>query len=120
MQKHIIYKWADIWAEIKNYSTRKLLLGNGASIAVCDNFAYGSLYEEADKAGKIGESLKRIFDDFETTDFEYILRLLWVTKKINKLLGVENDDTSRLYIELQRTLIKTITNIHPNHEDIKR
>ena len=115
MKNYRIHKWE----EIQNGFTHKLLLGNGASRAVWGNFKYSSLYEEAVKAGRIDTSLAKLFTDFDTTDFEYILRLLSRTKRVNKILNIRDGDTPKLYQKLKKTLIDTVRDVHPKHEQIQ-
>ncbi len=115
MKKHKIRKWKEIKDDFKD----KLLLGNGASIAVWDGFNYSSLYEEARKADRIGNRLDNLFKDFETTDFEHVLRLLSETKRVNELLGIDEGDTSELYGIVKETLRQTISDIHPAYEDVE-
>ncbi len=107
------------WKDIEHRYTHKLLLGNGASIAVCETFRYHSLYEEARSSGRIHTKLHSLFKEFNTTDFEHILRLLLITKRINGLVGIRDNHTSRLYRSLRDALIGTIIGIHPKHEDVK-
>jgi hypothetical protein len=113
--KYRIYQWEDIQDIFK----QKLLLGNGASRAVWESFKYPSLYEEAKKAGRIDLSLTKLFSDFGTSDFEYILRLLSQTKRVNKTLHIQDGNTPRLYRKLKKTLIDTVRDIHPTHEQVK-
>lgn len=115
MKKYRIYEWEDI----KDNFTHKLLLGNGASGAVWKGFKYPSLYEKAKKAGRIDPSLTNLFSDFGTTDFEYTLRLLSQAKRVNQILHIKDKDTSRLYRKLKKTLIDTIRDVHPKHEQVK-
>ncbi len=115
MKRYRIYKWE----EIQDIFTHKLLLGNGASRAVWGSFKYRSLYEEAKEAGRIDPSLTRLFSSFGTNDFEYILKLLSQTKRANRILRIRDVDTARLYKKLQKTLIDTIRDIHPKHEQVK-
>lgn len=107
------------WRELKDDFTDKLLLGNGASIAVCESFKYKSLYEEACKSGVLDRKSRALFKHFKTTDFEYVLRLLSQTNKINTLLDIKEDYTFEFYKALRDTLIKTITDIHPAYEDVE-
>jgi len=115
MNRHQIHKWEDI----KNHFKHKLLLGNGASRAVWEDFKYPSLYEEAKRAKRIDSSLERLFADFGTTDFEYILRLLAQAKRVNEILGIKDENISRLHLKLKKTLIDTVGDIHPKHEQVK-
>jgi len=115
MRKYRIQKWEGI----KGGFTHKLLLGNGASRAVWDGLKYPSLYQAADETGRIDNHLKELFSDFGTNDFELILRLLSQTNRINKKLHIKDDKTEFLYIKLRQTLIDTIRDKHPKHEQVK-
>jgi len=115
MSRYRIYEWEEIKGNFKH----KLLLGNGASRAVWEGFKYSSLYEEAKTAGRIDLSLTGLFSDFGTNDFEYVLRLLSQTKRVNKILRIQDGNTPRLYRKLKKTLIDTVRDIHPRHEQVK-
>jgi len=108
------------WGAIEKHFKHKLLLGNGASRAVWGNFKYSSLYDEAKKAGRIDSTLTNLFLDFKTTDFEYILRRLSQARRVNEILGIEDKKTAGLYRELKKTLINTIKDVHPKHEQVKK
>jgi uncharacterized protein affecting Mg2+/Co2+ transport len=72
MKKYVIHEWN----KIEKHFSHRLVLGNGASIAVWDGFDYYSLYNLAEEAGRLEGGLKELFADFKTNDFEYILKLL--------------------------------------------
>lgn len=110
-----IHKWEDI----QNKFTNKLLLGNGASRAVWDKFKYSSLYKEAQKAGRLDANLVQLFADFKTRDFEYILRLLSQTSKVNGIINIKEKKSLLLYQNLQEALIETIRSIHPEAEQVR-
>jgi hypothetical protein len=116
MKKYTIHKWQ----HISDRFTEKLLLGNGASRAVWDGFKYSSLFELATEANRISGRLRRLFSDCNTTDFEYILRLLSQTKRVNRVLHIDENFTAILYKTLKRALIDTIRDIHPKHEQINK
>ena len=56
------------WKEIKEDFKEKLVLGNGASIAVWDGFKYDSLYDEAADSGIFSPKLKKLFQEFKTRE----------------------------------------------------
>jgi hypothetical protein len=114
IKKHI-YEWLEIERDFKH----KLLLGNGASIAICKRFDYGSIYDAARNNGLIDDTNKKLFKDFETTDFEYIMRILSITNRVNKIVNIGEGLTSSYYQKLRETLRDTIHGIHPNHEKVK-
>ena len=115
MNKHKIRKWKDI----RDSYTDKLLLGNGASIAVCERFRYQSLYEEASNSGRITKNLGKLFAYFGTRDFEHILRLLREANRINKLLGIRESNTFTSYKSLREALVETISSIHPEYNAVE-
>jgi hypothetical protein len=115
MNRNRIYEWGDI----EKHFRHKLLLGNGASRAVWRDFKYSSLYEEAKKAGRIDAGLTKLFSDFNTNDFEYILRLLSQAKRVNQILHIKDESTFELYRKLKKTLVDTIWDIHPKHDQVK-
>ena len=92
---------------------------NGAGIGVWEGFKYHSLYDVANDAGRIDNRLRRLFSDFGSTDFEYTLKLLSQTKRVNRLLRIQDNYTSGLYRKLRQTLIDTICDIHPKHEQVE-
>ena len=106
------------WENIKPAFYHKLLLGNGASRAIWDELKYHSIYQAAEKHGRIDENLKDLFSDFRTSDFEYILRLLRQTNMVNRILRIEDKKTNLLYNNLRQTLIDTIRDNHPKHEQV--
>lgn len=107
------------WSSIKDEFTDKLLLGNGASIAVWEAFRYGSLYDKAVEFGLMRDSVKRIFKHFKTRDFEYILKLLREANSINKMLDIKENSTFISYKEIREALIETVSAIHPKSDDVE-
>ncbi len=107
------------WTKIKDRFTQNLLLGNGASIAIDERLSYKSLYEQVCEVGKLNKDLQGLFDSFDTTNFEFILKLLLQTSRVNEALGIEDKKTSKYYRQLRDTLIKTIREIHPTYPDVE-
>ena len=104
------------WNDLKEIKFHSLILGNGASISVSENFNYSSLYE---KAFNDQEELINIFEHYETKDFEFVLDKLWHTNKINKFLKIDdNDKVFNKYKNIQERLIETIINNHVNYNFI--
>ena len=72
------------WDQIRDgYNKPDLLLGNGFSISLSENFKYDSLFDAFIK--KTDEPFKRLFRHFETTNFEQILNYLNHTENINTI-----------------------------------
>jgi hypothetical protein len=103
-------KWSEIDAKAKN----NLLLGNGFSIAFASDFAYSSLRSKAIEYGYLSENDKELFTNFQTNDFELLLRRLRDAAKVNQLLGIDYHTPTRKYQSVQEALIKTIGHVHPD------
>jgi hypothetical protein len=108
-----------LWEEIKEDFTHKLVLGNGASIAVWDGFKYDSLYDKASDSGVFSPRLKKLFQEFKTRDFELVLKQLRQTSIVNQLVGVRETRTQELYDLLRDALVKTVSSAHPEQRDIQ-
>ena len=99
---HQVTQWDELVAE---YRRGTILLGNGASIAVSPRFAYGSLLEHAQQNGLLTEDVGRLFDFFDTQDFELILRLVWQASNVNRSLQIPDDRTHAAYLRVRDCLI---------------
>ena len=106
------------WLDISEDFREGLILGNGASIALHQGFAYRSLLEEARKRQFISESVENVFNHLGTTDFERVLRMLWHTSQINKALRIKDKKTAEAYESIRTALVQTVTTIHPVHTKI--
>jgi len=107
------------WVDISEDFREGLILGNGASIALHQGFAYRSLLEEARKSQFISENVENVFDHLSTTDFERVLRMLWHTSRINKALRIKDKKTTEAYESIRAALVQTVTTIHPVHTKIR-
>lgn len=107
------------WADIKNDFDGTIVLGNGASIAVDDHFAYGSLKQHATENGFLTTDVQKIFEFFKTDDFELILRIVWQATNVNKALNIEDKQTEAAYQHVRDCLIAAVRDIHSEHEAIK-
>lgn len=112
-----ILGWSDI-AEKYNRST--ILLGNGSSIAVNGCFQYQSLLDIAKQEFKQG-NVDKLFEYFNTKDFELILRLIWQGRKIIDITKekehkcVHYSRMEWIYEDIKNGLIKAVRQIHPNY-----
>lgn len=101
---------------------RNLLLGNGFSVSASQSFMYRSLFSETDFSNI--QVAQKLFGDFNTYDFEKIIRYLDISSRVSSLVG--NDTFSSELFSLKTTLIdrfvKTIVRIHPTnlHEETGR
>lgn len=103
------------------YKKRNLLLGNGFSIA-CDReiFTYGSLYEQAKKTHfkDIPEAAK-LFEVFETKDFEIVIRALEDSAKTLPIFTSKGQTiASKMQHQAEGVKTALVRTIADNHPDI--
>lgn len=110
-----IFQWSDIKDE---FNGGAILLGNGASIAIDDSFAYGSLKEHATDNGLLTDDIQSLFDFFHTDDFELILRIVWQATNVNKSLKIEDEKTEQAYLHVRDCLIAAVRDIHSEYEHV--
>lgn len=107
------------WQDISDNFSDSILLGNGASISINKSFTYDSLKEYAATNGLFNASINSLFNFFETSDFELILRLVWHATKVNEALGISDSETEKAYERVRDCLINTVQRIHPEHSEVK-
>ena len=107
------------WNEIKDdYKNGSLIIGNGASMALHSKFGFNSLKQEAEKLELFNEDIVKLFEEFDTTDFELILRLVWHAKLINKHLGIIDQKIDSAYNNIKNALIRVVKEVHCEHAEI--
>lgn len=110
-----IYEWSELSGF---YSRGSLLIGNGASIAIDKRFIYDSLLEYAEEHQFLTHDVNMLFDFFGTSDFEFILRLVWQASNVNRSLQINDDKTHAAYLRVRNCLIQTIRAIHPQYHEV--
>lgn len=100
----------------EEYRTKNILLANGFSIACCkDIFTYKKLFDSAD----FSEEINKVFKEFDTFDFEKIIKKLDDTSKIVNIYDKENQICQQLEIDANKIkdeLVKVISKKHPEHQ----
>lgn len=109
-----IYNWENIREE---FDPPDLLLGNGFSMQFSGNFAYPSLFSLF--LENCNEQYRSLFRQFNTTNFELILKYLTYTIKVNTALNLPTQPVIDALEELKNGLISTIEQVHPRAEDIE-
>jgi len=110
-----LYNWSDIRGRFRD----NILLGNGASIAIDERLSYRSLYEQVCESGRLNPEIINMFKYFDTTNFEFIMKLLLEASQVNEVLKIDDYKTRDYYSEIREALINTIRDIHPTHEKVK-
>ena len=103
-----------------NLQDAVLILGNGASIAVSENFQYENLFKKANLA----KTDEEIFSKLSTKNFEDVLKVLTYVQYINNELKIDSgDELKKFYEGIKQKFIQVIDKIHPNcfkkdHEEL--
>lgn len=101
------------WNDIKDdYVGASLIIGNGASIALHKEFDFRSLKKKAEELQLFDEDVAMLFNEFKTSDFELILRLVWHAKLVNEKLKIKDQKTDEAYQNIKNALIKVVQEVH--------
>jgi hypothetical protein len=99
-----------------------ILLGNGASRAVWEKFAYNSLFDLACQPSRDNHLTSEDVDLFQamdsTTNFELVLSSLAVARRVNGLLGIETGKIERRYNSVRLALIQAVRDIHVPYDHV--
>jgi hypothetical protein len=111
----------DIDAHLEDWSALRsstafsgILIGNGASRTIWEDFAYDSLFENARTVEEkpLGQSELSVFDALQTRSFEHALGALKTTSRVNKALAVSSAAPRNRYYAIKEALINTIHAVH--------
>ncbi len=112
---HRIFEWQEI---SEKYYGGSLLLGNGASMSIDSRFGYTSLVGHALENGIFAQDIQQLFNFFNTSDFELVLRLVWQASNVNRALLIQDDRTHDAYLRVRECLIQSVRSIHPEYHEI--
>jgi hypothetical protein len=115
------YNWAE-WSKVEHLFKGTLLLGNGASQAISQNFSYTKLFDKAVELEFINNDIKNIFQEFETQDFELVLRYLRDSLYVASHLKIEQTEIKKIedaYEKVKNALIHTVQKIHINYDSVR-
>ncbi|ONH56507.1 protein of unknown function [Pseudomonas cedrina] len=111
----------DIDAHLEDWSAVRaildfngILIGNGASRTIWEDFAYDSLFENARTIEEkpLSQSELSVFDALQTRSFEQALGALKTTSRVNKALAVSSAAPRNRYYAIKEALINTIHAVH--------
>ncbi|MBK7032433.1 MAG: DUF4917 family protein [Ignavibacteria bacterium] len=100
------------WKQLELIKWDALVIGNGASISIHEEFAYTSLHDIAHSRGLLPTS-KPIFSILGTTDFEHVLLACWYAQQVNEALRSNTNDVDVAYKEVRSALIQAVNVVHP-------
>lgn len=107
------------WSDISDRFDGTLILGNGASIGIDNSFSYSSLRQYSIDNGLLTQHVVKLFNHFETDDFELILRLVWQANKVNLALEITDNATRSAYEHVRECLIQAVRSIHPDYHSVE-
>lgn len=102
------------WSDIEHRFTKGILIGNGASRAVWDGFSYDSLYDEA----VLRRRDRDLFEAFNTTNFEAILRNLQVGQIVCENSGHATARIANQYARIREALVNAVAGVHVAWVDV--
>lgn len=94
-----------------------LLFGNGFSIHFNNLFRYNNLYEEC--KGSFGAEDQKMFETFETQNFETVLRALLTSILTNEIFSEEKESISNSYERIKQSLVDAVRKVHPQYEQLE-
>lgn len=104
------------WNEVKDREGWSgILIGNGASIAVWDDFLYSSIYNKSrseDIENPLSDLDIQLFDTLRTTNFERVLSSLSTARIINNALNIAAEPVQSRYNSIQTSLIQAVRAVH--------
>ena len=100
----------------KDYKGTNVLLANGFSIDCCkDIFTYKKLFDTAN----FYQEIKDVFNEFNTFDFEKVIKKLDDTSKIVNIYNSDSSISKKLTNDankIKNELVKVISKKHPEHQ----
>lgn len=104
------------WSELKNdIKCTGILIGNGASRAIWEEFGYPSLFEIArspDIANPLTPKDVALFDSFGTRNFERVLASLATTMQVQTVLDRKSTEIAERYCRIQNALVQAVRSTH--------
>lgn len=117
MPDYSIYEFNELVTD-QELGNATLILGNGASMAVCSSFSYTNLFGKACNDSILNQTSKNLFETLQTTDFELVMNKLRQAYIINEVLQLDTDNVAlHTYDNIRQSLIKTIKEIHVQYAD---
>ena len=103
------------WEDLTDIPWSGILIGNGASCALWNRFAYTSLYDRA-SSNEVSEPLSdgavQIFNSLGTHNFELVLSALKTTALVENALNRDTTEVDGLYEITQNALVQAVHAVH--------
>lgn len=98
-----------------------IVVGNGASRAVADSFAYTSLYDKAcstDIEHPLEPQDQAIFEALKTRNFEQVLSALSTAKLVNGAFAQPTTQIDESYERIRLSLVESVHAVHIPHGEV--
>lgn len=103
----------DVWEDVEQTEEwDALILGNGMSINLWEDFTYGSLYEEARASNLLSRADRDLFKALRLENFEQVLRRLSDAIVVGEALGKRRPQEQALHASIQRALAHAVRAVH--------
>ncbi|MEJ8674101.1 DUF4917 family protein [Chromobacterium amazonense] len=107
------------WSDIKP-AYNSIIVGNGLSISIANDFRYGTLFNHAVELGWIDEDAKSLFEYLKTENFEEALRALSESNDVLKIMTKsENIKLKDAHDKIRQSLINSIGGLHKNYHSVE-
>ncbi|TMU82175.1 DUF4917 family protein [Bacillus sp. BHET2] len=93
-----------------------LLFGNGFSIHFNQQFRYNNLFEHCKDSFEVEDH--KMFENFETQNFETVLRVLNTSIVTNRIFELKDEKISTSYERIKQSLIDAVREVHPQFEEL--
>lgn len=109
------------WKEIEGkFRDGSLILGNGASISVCEKFDYESLTDKVIEKD-VDHDFEKLLQTLRTRDLELIMRDLLIARHIDEAVeNRKNMHLSQVYTHCESALMGVIRDVHPTHSEVNK
>lgn len=104
------------WASLQTqHDWSGILVGNGASRVLWDEFKYQSLYQVASSGNveyRLTPADQQIFREMDTTNFELVLAGLVVSQIVCDALDIDSGKIKARYESIRRALLEAVAVVH--------
>jgi hypothetical protein len=109
----------DAWDDVEGVAEwDALILGNGASINVWNDFQYASLFETARQRKLIQGDDEVLFDKLGVQNFEEVLHSLSESIRIGDALGLDRSAELERHASIQKALANAVQAVHVNGGEV--
>ena len=108
-----VHQWDEGFGD--HFKGSDIFIGNGFSINVCERLNYKALFEIFSKSAS--SNLVKIFHELSTSNFEYVIDALRISRLVNKLLNSDIKQYIDLIDEVKNGLIDSIQKTHPTYAE---